>query len=202
MERKGFVLKGTSQSVEMVIDQVTPVTEILQQLDEVLTRRGEVMQRLPFVLDPGDRQLTDPELETFERFFVDHHLDYQLPQRETAVDPAEVLFPLPPSDPTIIVDHTLRSGQSVTTGGNVVVVGDLNEGAEVHAAGSIYVFGVIRGIVSAGASITALGFEPSRMTVGDVEYHEAERGFRDTRKARTAFIEGGAIHIELAGKRR
>lgn len=202
MERKGFVLKGTSQSVEMVIDQVTPVADILQQLDEVLTRRGDVMQRLPFVLDPGDRHLGEAEVSAFEQFFLSHHLDYQLPQDEAAVDPNEVLFPAPPSDPTIIVDHTLRSGQSVTTGGNVLVVGDLNEGAEVHAAGSIYVLGIVRGVVSAGVSVTALGFEPSRMTVGDVEYHESERGFRDTRRARTAFVEGGVIHIEAAGKRR
>lgn len=202
MERKGFVLKGTSQSIELIMDQVTPVADILRQLDEVLTRRGDVMQRLPFVLDPGDRHLSEPEVHAFERFFVDHHLDYQLPQDESAVDPAEVLFPTPPVDPTIIVDHTLRSGQSVTTGGNVLIVGDCNEGAEVHAAGSIYVLGVIRGVVSAGVSVTALGFEPSRMTVGDVEYHEGERGFRDARKARTAFVEGGVIRVEAAGRRR
>ncbi len=202
MERKGFVLKGTSQSVEMIIDRVTPVADILRQLDEVLARRGDVMQRLPFILDPGDRQLSDVETSMFEQFFISHHLDYQLPQREAAVDPEEALFPEAPSDPTIIVDHTLRSGQSVTTGGNVLVVGDLNEGAEVHAAGSIYVLGVIRGVASAGVSVTALGFEPSRMTVGDVECRDVERSFRDIRKARTAFVEEGTIHIEPAGKRR
>ncbi|HWQ21815.1 MAG TPA: septum site-determining protein MinC [Clostridia bacterium] len=202
MERKGFVLKGTSQSVEMIIGQVTPIGDILQQLDEVLARRGDIMGRLPFALDTGDRQLSNAELAAFERFFIDHHLDYQLPQPEPAVDPSEVLFPALPSDPTIVVDHTLRSGQSVTTGGNVLVVGDVNEGAEVHAAGNIYVLGVIRGVASAGESITALGFEPSRMTVSDVEYQASERGFRDARKARTAFVENGEIHIEVAGKRR
>lgn len=202
MERKGFVLKGTSQSVEMIIGQVTPVADILQQLSEVLARRGDVMGRLPFVLETGGRQLSDIELTAFEQFFISHHLDYQLPQPEPVLDPSEALFPSPACDPTIVVDHTLRSGQSVTTGGNVLVVGDVNEGAEVHAAGNIYVLGVVRGVVSAGASITALGFEPSRMTVSDVEYEGSERGFRDVRKARTAFVEDGTIHIELAGKRR
>jgi septum site-determining protein MinC len=202
MERKGFVLKGTSQSVEMIIGQVTPVGDILQQLDEVLARRGDVMGRLPFVLETGERELSDTELAAFEHFFIDHHLDYQLPRPEPAVDPGEVLFPPVACDPTIVVDHTLRSGQSVTTGGNVLVVGDVNEGAEVHAAGNIYVLGVVRGVVSAGESITALGFEPSRMIVGDVEYEGSERGFRDARKARTAFVEDGTIRIEVAGKRR
>lgn len=203
MERKGFVLKGTGQNVEMIIGRSTPVAEILEQLDDVLRRRGDVMQRLPFVLEPGERTLSPDELHAFEAFFQQHQLDYQLPQAEPPADPAEVLFPAPPQDPTIIVDHTLRSGQSVTTGGNVVVAGDVNEGAEVHAAGSIYVFGVIRGVVSAGGSITALGFEPSRMTVSDVEYEgNGGRGFHDARRARTAFVENGVLHIEPAGKRR
>jgi hypothetical protein len=63
----------------MVIDGVTPVAVILRQLDEVLTRCGDVMQRPPFVLDPGDRQLSEAELNAFEQFFMSHHLGYQLP---------------------------------------------------------------------------------------------------------------------------
>ncbi|HPS70203.1 MAG TPA: septum site-determining protein MinC [Candidatus Cryosericum sp.] len=202
MERKGFVLKGTSQAVEMIIGQTTPVAEILEQLAEVLRRRGDVMARLPFVVEPGERRLTDAELAEFEQFFRAQGLDYQLPQQEPAVDPSEALFPEPHVDPTIVVDHTLRSGQSVTTGGNVLIVGDVNEGAEVHAAGSIYVMGTIRGVVSAGSSVTALAFEPSRMSVGDVEYAGEDRGVRDARRARTAFVEDGALHIDIAGKRR
>ena len=34
MERKGFVLKGTSQAVEMIIGESTPVPEMLAQLAE------------------------------------------------------------------------------------------------------------------------------------------------------------------------
>ena len=202
MERKGFVLKGTSQAVEMIVGQTTPVPEILKQLAEVLRRRGEVMSRLPFVVEAGDRRLSDAELGEFEEFFRAQGLDYQLPQQEPAVDPSEALFPEPHVDPTIVVDHTLRSGQSVTTGGNVLIVGDVNEGAEVHAAGSIYVMGTIRGVVSAGSSITALAFDPSRMSVGDVEYTGGDRGVRDARRARTAFVQDGTLHIDIAGKRR
>jgi len=202
MERKGFVLKGTSQAVEMIIGESTPVPEMLAQLADVLRRRGEVMARLPFVVEPGDRHLSDAELAQFEEFFRAQALDYQLPQPQPEADPAEALFPEPHVDPTIVVDHTLRSGQSVTTGGNVLIVGDVNEGAEVHAAGSIYVMGTIRGVVSAGGSITALAFAPSRMSVGDVEYAGEDDGAREGRRARTVFVENGIIHVDIAGKRR
>lgn len=52
---------------------------------------------------------------------------------------------------SIFVTHTLRSGQRVECEGDVVVLGDVNDGAEVIAGGSIAVMGTLRGLVHAGA---------------------------------------------------
>ena len=51
---------------------------------------------------------------------------------------------------TVLVQNTLRSGQSVYYDGNVVVVGDINPGGEVIAAGNVVVMGYLRGMVHAG----------------------------------------------------
>lgn len=53
---------------------------------------------------------------------------------------------------SIFVTHTLRSGQRVECEGDVVVLGDVNDGAEVIAGGSIAVMGSLRGLVHAGAT--------------------------------------------------
>ncbi len=53
---------------------------------------------------------------------------------------------------SIFVAHTLRSGQRVECEGDIVVLGDVNDGAEVIAGGSIAVMGAIRGLVHAGAT--------------------------------------------------
>jgi septum site-determining protein MinC len=45
----------------------------------------------------------------------------------------------------------LRSGQAISHSGSVVILGDVNAGAEVVAAGNVVVFGAIRGLVHAGA---------------------------------------------------
>jgi septum site-determining protein MinC len=55
-------------------------------------------------------------------------------------------------DNTILVQRTLRSGQSISYDGNIVIVGDVNPGAEVIAGGSVIVIGALRGMVHAGAS--------------------------------------------------
>jgi septum site-determining protein MinC len=53
---------------------------------------------------------------------------------------------------SIFVTHTLRSGQRIECEGDVVILGDVNDGAEVIAGGSIAVMGSLRGLVHAGAT--------------------------------------------------
>lgn len=68
--------------------------------------------------------------------------------------------------------RTLRSGARVRHHGNLVLVGDINAGAEVVASGDIIVWGQIRGMVHAGALgddnaiICALGLEPTQLRIG------------------------------------
>ncbi len=55
------------------------------------------------------------------------------------------------SDATLFVQDTLRSGRRVEFDGDVVVLGDVNNGAEVIASGSIIIMGALRGLAHAGA---------------------------------------------------
>jgi len=53
-----------------------------------------------------------------------------------------------------MVHRTLRSGFSLQYAGHVVVIGDVNPGAEVIASGDVIVWGRLRGMVHAGAEGT------------------------------------------------
>ena len=53
--------------------------------------------------------------------------------------------------PTLYLQQTLRSGQTMTYDGNVVLIGDTNPGSEIIAKGDITVWGIIGGIAHAGA---------------------------------------------------
>jgi septum site-determining protein MinC len=58
-----------------------------------------------------------------------------------------------PASNTLIVDQPIRSGQSVyNPEGDVVVVGSVSSGSEIVAAGSIHVYGTLRGRAFAGAT--------------------------------------------------
>jgi septum site-determining protein MinC len=54
------------------------------------------------------------------------------------------------SDDTLFLRRTVRSGQAIHHHSNVVVLGDVNPGAEIVAGKDIVVWGVLRGMVHAG----------------------------------------------------
>jgi septum site-determining protein MinC len=71
----------------------------------------------------------------------------------------------------LVVRRTLRSGQSLRHPGHIVVIGDVNPGAEVVAGGDILVWGRVRGVVHAGALgsedavICALDLAPTQLRI-------------------------------------
>ncbi|MBQ6607054.1 MAG: septum site-determining protein MinC [Firmicutes bacterium] len=73
--------------------------------------------------------------------------------------------------PTILYENSLRSGQRIDFDGNVVVLGDVNAGAEIVAGGHILVMGTLRGLAHAGsggdedATVTALTFAPTQVRI-------------------------------------
>jgi septum site-determining protein MinC len=82
---------------------------------------------------------------------------------------AQATTKTPDEDAALWVGRTLRSGVRVEYAGNVVVLGDVNPGAEVIASGSVIVWGRLRGVVHAGAQgnkdvvVCALDLSPTQL---------------------------------------
>ena len=76
-----------------------------------------------------------------------------------------------PGEAAILVERTLRSGNQVEHNGHIVVLGDVNPGAEVVAGGNVIVWGRLRGVVHAGAGgddtaiVCALDLAPTQLRI-------------------------------------
>lgn len=75
---------------------------------------------------------------------------------------------------TKFIKKTIRSGQLVRYYGNIVIVGDVNHGAEVYAGGNIVILGIAKGQVHAGvggnkkAIISAFSLQPEMIQIADI----------------------------------
>lgn len=99
--------------------------------------------------------------------------------RPAAVASAPVAIPqaaqaaraVPVGVATLYHRGTLRGGQALHNLGNLVVVGDVNPGAELVASGDIVVFGALRGVAHAGAQgdrgarVIALELSPTQLRI-------------------------------------
>jgi len=73
----------------------------------------------------------------------------------------------------MFLSRTLRSGTRIEFAGHVVVMGDVNPGAEIIADGNVIIWGRLRGMVHAGAKgnrsavICALDLSPTQLRIAD-----------------------------------
>ena len=74
----------------------------------------------------------------------------------------------------ILHEGTVRSGDRISSNGNLCIIGDVNPGGIVSAKKNIYVWGKLLGIAFAGmggnnnASITSLYLKPLQLRIADV----------------------------------
>ena len=74
----------------------------------------------------------------------------------------------------IFHEGTVRSGDRISSNGNLCIIGDVNPGAIVSAKKNIYVWGKLLGIAFAGkygdnkASITSLYLNPLQLRIADI----------------------------------
>lgn len=104
---------------------------------------------------------------------------------------------------TILINQTIRSGQRIKYPTNIVIIGDINPGAEVIAGGDIIVLGKLRGVVHAGAAgqsdsqIIALKLQPTQLRIGHIisrspdELNDVEPSIPER-----AYVKDGVIIVE------
>ncbi len=105
---------------------------------------------------------------------------------------------------------TLRSGQSIEVDHSIVIVGDVNPGADVVAGGNVVVLGCLKGSVAAGypdnrsAFVLSLDMQPMQVRIGDLiarspdEKSKGKKKKKDNKDPETkiAYVENENIYIE------
>jgi len=111
------------------------------------------------------------------------------------------------SENTLFLRRTVRSGQAIHHTSNVVILGDVNPGAEIVAGGDIIVWGVLRGMVHAGypdnehALVCSLQLSPVQLRIAHLLSRPPE-GFEAQTRPEVAAIRDGQIVVETWGSGR
>jgi septum site-determining protein MinC len=112
-------------------------------------------------------------------------LECDVLEHETITEPQATIetigAPLQEGLPTQVIRGTLRSGRFIEFAGNLLVLGDVNTGAEVRAKGDIVIWGELKGLAHAGfkgsrtAEIRALGMDAVQLRIADIIARRPDR---------------------------
>jgi septum site-determining protein MinC len=159
----------------LVLAPEPPVADWLDALDAQIQRSPAFFDARPVVLDLGALPSEQPDVAGLLQSlhgrgiriigtegahpswpgmeaWAPLHASGTRPARPLDVPDERAAAPTaPPESNSLLVDHSVRSGQSlVFEKGDVTVVGSVASGAEVIAGGSIHVYGALRGRAIAG----------------------------------------------------
>lgn len=183
----GVVFKGTRGGIEVLFDAFAPFETIKEDLKKKLTRNARFIGKRADVKVSAvvGRELLDTEkeelLDIFAMYFNAEGVEFigakgnggETAAPGSADAPDFEAFEVR-GERSMFVRSTLRSGQKVECEGHIVVMGDVNPGAQLVAGGNIVVLGTLRGVAHAGALgdagsvVFALNLQPTQLRIADM----------------------------------
>ncbi|MBW4696861.1 MAG: septum site-determining protein MinC [Aphanocapsa lilacina HA4352-LM1] len=215
--------KGTLEGLRLLIPVALPWEEVALQLQHRLNAGERLWQGgAVVILEVGERLLDGLQLRAVTEMLAAQQLHLRrvcTVRRQTAVAaavaglsveqqeaPPEENSDKPPAlreqaEP-LYLQTTLRSGMSLVHPGTVIVVGDVNPGAEIVADGDILVWGTLRGVAHAGAHgntralIFALRLRPIQLRIADRVARASDEP-PAAPQPEVAYIQDNTIHIAI-----
>ncbi|MCL2575402.1 MAG: septum site-determining protein MinC [Defluviitaleaceae bacterium] len=202
------IFKGGKTGIIVILDEGADFSHISQVLRQKIRDAGNFFAGASTSITFKGKVLSEDEIAELIEVFDDEaginitYVDDQtgeLQIEQKSVKSAKKSS----SDEVLYRKSNLRGGQIITHNGSVVILGDVNAGAEIYATGSVMIFGAMRGFAHAGtegnekAIVCAFSFQPTHLKIASAEVHFYE-GVPDVIKENPsyAFLQDGAIYVD------
>jgi septum site-determining protein MinC len=223
---QGYIaIKGTRNGLLLTLKPETPFGELLNALSERLAEAPGFFRGAALAVDTSHRTLRVSERTQLEDLLAHYQMSVVPWEQVVAVQKESEIEALPSmdmsstndtvqvqrdpreSDDTLFLRRTVRSGQAIHHRSNVVVLGDVNPGAEIIAGGDIIIWGALRGLVHAGypdnehALVCSLHLAPVQLRIAHLLSRPPE-GTDTQPQPEVAAIKQGQIVVEAWINRR
>jgi septum site-determining protein MinC len=183
-EKPAIRIKGSGNGLLITADATIPAANLTAELDDRLKRFNNLDENVPVTLDLGDKDKDGSLFKTLSTF-LKKNFGIDVVSKPAIRQPLTKLADLPKKPHITPLEGDLnvyransqllagrvRSGQKIYTHTHLIILGDVNPGAEVSAGGDIIVLGSLRGTALAGqpnndeSVIIALDFRPTQIQI-------------------------------------
>ena len=209
-----IVFKGNSEGLIIIIPEDMEYVQILEEINLKIEAAGKFFKGASInVLYRGKELSYEQELELKDNIssksgaFVnelrrdDKVIENESPITDSKFNMRTIFFKGIEQGDCRFVRGTLRSGTLIKHEGNVVVIGDVNPGAEIIAAVNVVVMGTVRGLIHAGcdgnrsAFVSAICLKPTQIRIADcIARCPDDEGKKINPEI--AYVKDGAIYVD------
>ena len=201
-------LKGVGDSLTITLDPLQPFALLRQHVGTLFEHLGILAINAKVVIDTGDEDAHEELVRDLGKYLKDTfsvgHVSGSFPKRSPAKErirqrDIKCSWEHHRSD-VLMLAGVVRSGQKVNTRRHLVIMGDVNPGAEIIAGGDILVMGRLSGTALAGqpenegSIIIALDFCPSLVQIGSFRGAGSRKDKRES--AEVAHVENGVVVVD------
>lgn len=193
--------KGTKDGIVAYVDLSYSFNTIVKALEKKISEREDFFRGGSIKFFPVTGTFSENEIYEIKNLMENKFdIDCEFFEKEEEVQVSSEKDKKMILKDFLVIKRILRSGQTLNYSGNIILIGDVNEDAEISAGGSLFVFGSLRGSVIAGrdsgedAIVVATNLRPKRLQIGDIVLEE-DISKRRKEVASIALVENGKILI-------
>lgn len=213
MKKAPVVIKGNKSGIRIVLDDALPFPEILEEVEKKFKESSDFLGEAQVAVSFDGRKLTE-EQEAILLECIKENSKLQVvclidedKQREELFNQTlnEKLMAMNANSGQFFKGN-LRSGQVKEFETSVVILGDINVGAQVVSTGNVIVLGSLYGTVYAGAAgkenafIVALKMNPMQIRISDVIARSSDEKQETPAEPQIAYLQDGAIYIDTLSR--
>jgi septum site-determining protein MinC len=214
MKKAPVVIKGNKSGIRLVLDKEMPFEDLLREVKIKFKESSNFLGKAQVAISFDGRKLSEEE----EAVLLQCIRDNSKLQVVCVLDEDKVreeLFDRCLSDRLMELNANtgqffkgnLRSGQVMEFETSVVILGDINVGAQVVSTGNVVILGNLFGAVYAGASgrenafIVALKMDPLQIRISDVIARSSDEKHDIPKEPQIAYLKDGAIYIDTLSRK-
>ncbi len=214
MSENAVVFKGTKEGLFILLKEDMDMEKIKDNLNKKIKPSKRFFEGAKIINFKGKRlskedfsELKDLVENEYGMTVVGEYSEDQaifVDKEETREDTSYEKLPYSNviQDKVLMLRATVRSGQLIEFSGNIVIIGDVNPGAQIKATGCIVIMGTMRGVAHAGSNgdyeafVAALNLQPAQIRIGDIITRSPDGLGVRTSVPEMAMVKQGMIFVE------
>lgn len=209
MKKEAVILKGNKAGIRIVLDDKLPFEQLVKEVVKKFQSNADFLGNNKVAIAFDGRDLSEQEegilLHTIQQY---SHLQVvciidEDAEREALYERSlqEHLMSLNRNSGQFFKGN-LRSGQVMEFETSIIILGDVNVGAQVVSTGNVIVLGNLYGTVYAGASgkedafVVATKMNPIQIRISDVIARASDKRQNPSKVPQIAYLKDGAIYMD------